>query len=176
MLYYQRGAEGENAPETIIGRGPTTEPLVVEVILMPFIFQAFCLHPLCWLLSCLILIYALIHLLSWSAKSPTRASSMNITFQMDVPGRATTGAMDHGLLAAKNVDQVRLKAQLRFNLLILFPGWIAVSIFSLHQAINPAWSSARLTTKPIRTISALLCQGHSQTEHATPTHAHKPKG
>ncbi|XP_038158649.1 papilin [Cyprinodon tularosa] len=32
MLYYQRGAEGENVPETIIGRGPTTEPLVVELI------------------------------------------------------------------------------------------------------------------------------------------------
>ncbi|KAK5609219.1 hypothetical protein CRENBAI_014709 [Crenichthys baileyi] len=32
MLYYQRGAEGESAPETIIGRGPTTEPLVVELI------------------------------------------------------------------------------------------------------------------------------------------------
>ncbi|XP_034050965.1 papilin-like [Thalassophryne amazonica] len=32
MLYYQRGAEGENIPETIIGRGPTTEPLVVELI------------------------------------------------------------------------------------------------------------------------------------------------
>uniref|UniRef100_A0A7N6AZH9 BPTI/Kunitz inhibitor domain-containing protein n=1 Tax=Anabas testudineus TaxID=64144 RepID=A0A7N6AZH9_ANATE len=32
MLYYQRGAEGDNAPETIIGRGPTTEPLVVELI------------------------------------------------------------------------------------------------------------------------------------------------
>ncbi len=31
MLYYQRGAEGDNIPETIIGRGPTTEPLVVEV-------------------------------------------------------------------------------------------------------------------------------------------------
>lgn len=31
MLYYQRGAEGENIPETITGRGPTTEPLVVEV-------------------------------------------------------------------------------------------------------------------------------------------------
>uniref|UniRef100_A0A3Q3VIT3 Uncharacterized protein n=1 Tax=Mola mola TaxID=94237 RepID=A0A3Q3VIT3_MOLML len=32
MLYYQRGAEGGNVPETIIGRGPTTEPLVVELI------------------------------------------------------------------------------------------------------------------------------------------------
>ncbi|XP_035989240.1 papilin [Fundulus heteroclitus] len=32
MLYYQRGAEGESVPETIIGRGPTTEPLVVELI------------------------------------------------------------------------------------------------------------------------------------------------
>lgn len=31
VLYYQRGAEGDNIPETIIGRGPTTEPLVVEV-------------------------------------------------------------------------------------------------------------------------------------------------
>jgi len=31
VLYYQRGAEGDNVPETIIGRGPTTEPLVVEV-------------------------------------------------------------------------------------------------------------------------------------------------
>lgn len=31
MLYYQRGAEGDNIPETIIGRGPTTEPLIVEV-------------------------------------------------------------------------------------------------------------------------------------------------
>ncbi|XP_047467464.1 papilin isoform X2 [Mugil cephalus] len=31
-LYYQRGAEGDNIPETIIGRGPTTEPLVVELI------------------------------------------------------------------------------------------------------------------------------------------------
>ncbi|XP_076002884.1 papilin [Genypterus blacodes] len=31
-LYYQRGAEGDNVPETIIGRGPTTEPLVVELI------------------------------------------------------------------------------------------------------------------------------------------------
>lgn len=31
MLYYQRGAEGDNVPESIIGRGPTTEPLVVEV-------------------------------------------------------------------------------------------------------------------------------------------------
>lgn len=30
-LYYQRGAEGDNVPETITGRGPTTEPLVVEV-------------------------------------------------------------------------------------------------------------------------------------------------
>ncbi|XP_030643236.1 papilin [Chanos chanos] len=32
MLYYQRGSEGESAPETIIGRGPTTEPLVIELI------------------------------------------------------------------------------------------------------------------------------------------------
>ncbi|KAM9356375.1 LOW QUALITY PROTEIN: papilin-like [Pholidichthys leucotaenia] len=32
VLYYQRGAEGDNTPETIIGRGPTTEPLVVELI------------------------------------------------------------------------------------------------------------------------------------------------
>ncbi|XP_068608244.1 papilin [Brachionichthys hirsutus] len=32
MLYYQRGAEGDSIPETIIGRGPTTEPLVVELI------------------------------------------------------------------------------------------------------------------------------------------------
>uniref|UniRef100_A0A3Q0RZH8 Papilin, proteoglycan like sulfated glycoprotein n=1 Tax=Amphilophus citrinellus TaxID=61819 RepID=A0A3Q0RZH8_AMPCI len=32
MLYYQRGAEGDNIPETIIGRGPTTEPLVLELI------------------------------------------------------------------------------------------------------------------------------------------------
>ncbi|XP_069016802.1 papilin [Embiotoca jacksoni] len=32
MLYYQRGAEGDNVPETIIGRGPITEPLVVELI------------------------------------------------------------------------------------------------------------------------------------------------
>ncbi|KAJ7988783.1 hypothetical protein DPEC_G00312790 [Dallia pectoralis] len=32
MLYYQRGAEGELTPETIIGRGPTTEPLVIELI------------------------------------------------------------------------------------------------------------------------------------------------
>ncbi|XP_047183127.1 papilin isoform X3 [Scophthalmus maximus] len=32
MLYYQRGAEGDNVPETLIGRGPTTEPLVVELI------------------------------------------------------------------------------------------------------------------------------------------------
>lgn len=31
VLYYQRGAEGDNVPETVIGRGPTTEPLVVEV-------------------------------------------------------------------------------------------------------------------------------------------------
>lgn len=30
-LYYQRGAEGDNIPESITGRGPTTEPLVVEV-------------------------------------------------------------------------------------------------------------------------------------------------
>lgn len=30
-LYYQRGAEGDNVPESITGRGPTTEPLVVEV-------------------------------------------------------------------------------------------------------------------------------------------------
>ncbi|XP_028294248.1 papilin isoform X2 [Gouania willdenowi] len=32
VLYYQRGAEGDNVPETIIGRGPTTEPLVIELI------------------------------------------------------------------------------------------------------------------------------------------------
>ncbi|XP_061600031.1 papilin [Cololabis saira] len=32
MLYYQRGAEGDSVPETMIGRGPTTEPLVVELI------------------------------------------------------------------------------------------------------------------------------------------------
>ncbi|KAK6306826.1 hypothetical protein J4Q44_G00219740 [Coregonus suidteri] len=32
MLHYQRGAEGEMTPETIIGRGPTTEPLVIELI------------------------------------------------------------------------------------------------------------------------------------------------
>lgn len=32
VLHYQRGAEGDNVPETIIGRGPTTEPLVVELI------------------------------------------------------------------------------------------------------------------------------------------------
>ncbi|XP_061890734.1 papilin-like [Entelurus aequoreus] len=33
VLYYQRGAEGDpHTPETIIGRGPTTEPLVVELI------------------------------------------------------------------------------------------------------------------------------------------------
>ncbi|TWW72547.1 Papilin Precursor [Takifugu flavidus] len=31
-LYYQRGAEGDNIPESITGRGPTTEPLVVELI------------------------------------------------------------------------------------------------------------------------------------------------
>ncbi|XP_067336510.1 papilin isoform X1 [Channa argus] len=32
MLYYQRGSEGNDVPETITGRGPTTEPLVVELI------------------------------------------------------------------------------------------------------------------------------------------------
>ncbi|XP_030212685.1 papilin [Gadus morhua] len=32
VLYYQRGPEGGNTPETIIGRGPTTEPLVIEMI------------------------------------------------------------------------------------------------------------------------------------------------
>lgn len=32
MLYYQRGPEGDHTPETIIGRGPTTEPLVIELI------------------------------------------------------------------------------------------------------------------------------------------------
>uniref|UniRef100_A0A8C9WC28 Papilin n=1 Tax=Scleropages formosus TaxID=113540 RepID=A0A8C9WC28_SCLFO len=31
-LYYQRGAEGDMAPESITGRGPTTEPLVIELI------------------------------------------------------------------------------------------------------------------------------------------------
>lgn len=33
MLYYQRGAEGDMTPETITGRGPTTEPLVIELII-----------------------------------------------------------------------------------------------------------------------------------------------
>uniref|UniRef100_A0AAY4AE43 Papilin n=1 Tax=Denticeps clupeoides TaxID=299321 RepID=A0AAY4AE43_9TELE len=32
VLYYQRGAEGEAVPEAITGRGPTTEPLVLELI------------------------------------------------------------------------------------------------------------------------------------------------
>ncbi|KAG7254204.1 hypothetical protein CRUP_038540, partial [Coryphaenoides rupestris] len=32
VLFYQRGAEGGNTPETIVGRGPTTEPLVIEMI------------------------------------------------------------------------------------------------------------------------------------------------
>ncbi|XP_077094686.1 papilin isoform X2 [Siphateles boraxobius] len=32
MLYYQRGTEGEKTPEKITGRGPTTEPLVIELI------------------------------------------------------------------------------------------------------------------------------------------------
>ncbi|XP_066531095.1 papilin isoform X2 [Hoplias malabaricus] len=32
MLYYERGTEGEMSPETVIGRGPTTEPLVIELI------------------------------------------------------------------------------------------------------------------------------------------------
>lgn len=31
MLYYQRGTEGEKTSEVITGRGPTTEPLVIEV-------------------------------------------------------------------------------------------------------------------------------------------------
>ncbi|XP_048830375.1 papilin isoform X3 [Brienomyrus brachyistius] len=31
-FYYQRGTEGEMAPETITARGPTTEPLVIELI------------------------------------------------------------------------------------------------------------------------------------------------
>lgn len=30
-FYYQRGTEGDMAPETITARGPTTEPLVIEV-------------------------------------------------------------------------------------------------------------------------------------------------
>lgn len=38
MLFYQRGAEGDNVPETIIGRGPTTEPLVVEVSWITLLF------------------------------------------------------------------------------------------------------------------------------------------
>uniref|UniRef100_W5N748 Papilin n=1 Tax=Lepisosteus oculatus TaxID=7918 RepID=W5N748_LEPOC len=32
VLHYERGAEGDLAPETIRGRGPTTEPLVIELI------------------------------------------------------------------------------------------------------------------------------------------------
>ncbi|XP_062863790.1 papilin isoform X1 [Trichomycterus rosablanca] len=32
MLYYYRGTEGEKSPETITGRGPTTEPLIIELI------------------------------------------------------------------------------------------------------------------------------------------------
>ncbi|XP_073682749.1 papilin isoform X2 [Garra rufa] len=32
VLYYQRGTEGEKTPEIITGRGPTTEPLVLELI------------------------------------------------------------------------------------------------------------------------------------------------
>uniref|UniRef100_A0A8C1NFW3 Papilin a, proteoglycan-like sulfated glycoprotein n=1 Tax=Cyprinus carpio TaxID=7962 RepID=A0A8C1NFW3_CYPCA len=32
VLYYQRGTEGDKTPEIITGRGPTTEPLVIELI------------------------------------------------------------------------------------------------------------------------------------------------
>ncbi|MBN3270749.1 PPN protein, partial [Polyodon spathula] len=32
VLHYERGSEGDLAPETIHGRGPTTEPLVIELI------------------------------------------------------------------------------------------------------------------------------------------------
>lgn len=32
VLHYQRGREGEKSPEMITGRGPTTEPLVIELI------------------------------------------------------------------------------------------------------------------------------------------------
>ncbi|KAJ8401115.1 hypothetical protein AAFF_G00386970 [Aldrovandia affinis] len=32
VLYYQRGTEGDMAPETLTGRGPTTEPLIIEII------------------------------------------------------------------------------------------------------------------------------------------------
>lgn len=31
MLYYERSAEGDLAPERLHARGPTSEPLVIEV-------------------------------------------------------------------------------------------------------------------------------------------------
>ncbi|XP_055496877.1 LOW QUALITY PROTEIN: papilin-like [Leucoraja erinacea] len=32
VLHYQRGAEGDGTPETLHGRGPTSEPLILEII------------------------------------------------------------------------------------------------------------------------------------------------
>ena len=31
VLHYERGAEGDLAPERLLARGPTSEPLVIEV-------------------------------------------------------------------------------------------------------------------------------------------------
>lgn len=45
--------------------------------------------------------------LSWSARSKTKAWSMNFTFLLGAPERATTGVLAHGPPAAESVDQVR---------------------------------------------------------------------
>lgn len=48
---------------------------------------------------------------SSSVRSRTRGWSMSITSQTDARGKATTGASDPGLLAARNADQVRLRTR-----------------------------------------------------------------
>ena len=104
MLYYQRGAEGDSVPETIIGRGPTTEPLVIEVRL--YTLNSSHLKALTVLLKLNLSVHP--SPLSWSARSPTRECSMSFISLMDAPERATTGVMDRGLPAAGSVDQVRV--------------------------------------------------------------------
>lgn len=98
---------------------------------------------------------------------------MNITSQMDDQGRATTGALDHGLLAAKNVDQVRVKSHvLILNIQLHSVEKLKSAVYS-HQVTRLGWFSAPSTMIPIQTTSVLLCQGHSQTVPATPTTAHR---
>ncbi|VTJ68732.1 Hypothetical predicted protein [Marmota monax] len=152
ILQYERGAEGDLAPERLQARGPTSEPLVIEVSrdlggIGTGTQLGWESQPEAGQWDGLTSAGTLLH--SSSARSPTLVCTTSTTCPWAAPSQVSSaGATAHGVTAVPSVVVVT----------------------------SPAWCSAPLTMRPTPTTCASASLGQLTAAPAILSLARRPRG